>query len=96
MEAGSEGEVMASVGERRFGSGWAVVGVALLVLELLPLAVLIEWRVGRFGVDFEYSAEGFAGGFWFFPLLWGGMLVRRDTLLDVDGTTEVDVGYRGS
>lgn len=63
IEAGSEGEVMASVGERRFGSGLAVVGVALAVLELLSRAVLMEWRVGRFGVDFEYSVEGVGGGF---------------------------------
>lgn len=65
IEAGSEGEVKASVGERRFGSGLLVVGVALDVLELLPRAVLVlmEWRVGRFGVDFEYKDDGFAWGF---------------------------------
>lgn len=63
IEAGSEGDVMASVGERRFGSGCAAVGVALAVLWLLSRAVVIEWRVGRFGVDFEYKAGGFEGGF---------------------------------
>jgi hypothetical protein len=54
IEAGSEGDVI-EVGERRVVcwsgrcGGW-VVGELVVVLSLI---VLIEWRVGRFGVDFE-------------------------------------------
>jgi hypothetical protein len=48
-----------------------VVGELVVVLSLivLSLIVLIEWRVGRFGVDFEYKVDGFGGGF-------GGALPR--------------------
>ena len=57
MDAGSEGDVM-EVGERRFAcwsGGCAGLGALLLSL-LLPfevVVVLIECRVGRFGVDLE-------------------------------------------
>jgi hypothetical protein len=51
IEAGSEGDVM-DVGERRFSGGCAVLGELLFVLPSCVL-VLMEWRVGRFGVDFE-------------------------------------------
>ena len=52
IEAGSEGDVI-EVGERRFAcwsEGWAAEGELLM---LPSWAVLIEWRVGRFGVDLE-------------------------------------------
>ena len=57
MEAGSEGEVM-EVGERSFAcwsGGRAVLGeVSWLVLPAcVVVVVLVEWRVGRFGVDLE-------------------------------------------
>lgn len=57
MEAGSEGEVM-EVGERRlacWSGGCAVLGEWLLLLALpsCVLVVVMECRVGRFGVDLE-------------------------------------------
>jgi hypothetical protein len=51
IEAGSEGDVI-EVGERRvaLGSGNWLAGKLVVLLSLI---VLIEWSVGRFGVDFE-------------------------------------------
>jgi hypothetical protein len=52
IEAGSEGDVI-EVGERRFecwSGGCAVLGELLL---LPSCVVVMEWRVGRFGVDLE-------------------------------------------
>ena len=56
IDAGSEGEVM-EVGERRlecWSGGCAVLGELLsLVLPSCALVVVMECRVGRFGVDLE-------------------------------------------
>jgi hypothetical protein len=49
IDAGSEGEGM-EVGERSVAC-WSAVVSGLLVLP--SCVVLIEWRVGRFGVDLE-------------------------------------------
>lgn len=53
IDAGSEGEAM-EVGERRFEccSGGCAESL-LLVPPSCVLVVLIEWRVGRLGVDLE-------------------------------------------
>jgi hypothetical protein len=48
IEAGSEGEVI-EVGERR-SALWSDCCDLLVVLSCV---VVIEWRVGRFGVDLE-------------------------------------------
>ena len=62
IDAGSEGDVI-EVDERRFAcwSGGCVVLGELLVLSSC-VVVLIECRVGRFGVDLEYMADGLGGG----------------------------------
>jgi hypothetical protein len=51
IEAGSEGDVM-EVGERRVAC-WSGCWAAGELAVLPSLILLIEWRVGRFGVDFE-------------------------------------------
>jgi hypothetical protein len=54
IEAGSEGDVM-EVGESRFAcwsEGCAVLG-DLLVFPACVVVGVMEWRVGRFGVDLE-------------------------------------------
>ena len=52
MDAGSEGDVI-EVGERRFAccSGAIVEGESWVLASCV--VVLMEWRVGRFGVDLE-------------------------------------------
>lgn len=56
MDAGSEGEVT-EAGERRlacWSGGCAVLGdLSLLALPSCALLVVMECRVGRFGVDLE-------------------------------------------
>lgn len=73
IDAGSDGEVMSS-GERRPWSGRVLVGVALAVLESLFWLEVMECRVGRFGVDFEYMPAGLEGGLCESPRLWGGIV----------------------